>query len=103
MRSALCVLGVMADAARLFGQEAEQRANELMNSAGLQAIADGNQPFVWPPSIEQKILMISPFRVDSQGLATVKGNGVAAYDLFHFTSFTPSYQGSYIHVRIGTS
>ena len=37
---------VMADAARLFGEEAEQRANKLMNNAGLQAMADGNQSFV---------------------------------------------------------
>lgn len=37
---------VMADAARLFGEEAQQRANELMTSVGLQAFVGGKQPFV---------------------------------------------------------
>ena len=37
---------VMADAARLFGDEAEQRANAVLTSAGLQAMADSNQPFI---------------------------------------------------------
>ena len=37
---------VMADAARLFGEKAEQRAHEILNSAGLHAMANGNQPFV---------------------------------------------------------
>lgn len=37
---------VMADAARIFGEEAEQRSNELMAAAGLQAMAEGGQTFV---------------------------------------------------------
>ena len=72
---------VMADAARLFGQEAEQRANELMNSAGLQAIADGNQPFVLA-TIHRAENTDDPVRLESilKALATVASNGVAAYD-----------------------
>lgn len=38
---------VMADAARVFGEEAEKRANELMTPVGLQAMAGGNKSFVF--------------------------------------------------------
>jgi UDP-GlcNAc3NAcA epimerase len=37
---------VMADAARIFGAQAEARASELLAAAGLQATAAGDQPFV---------------------------------------------------------
>ena len=72
---------VMADAARLFGQEAEQRANELMTSAGLQAFVDGKQPFVLA-TIHRAENTDDPVRLESilKALATVASNGVAAYD-----------------------
>jgi UDP-GlcNAc3NAcA epimerase len=37
---------VMADAARIFGEQAEAQASELLVAAGLQAMAAGDQPFV---------------------------------------------------------
>jgi UDP-GlcNAc3NAcA epimerase len=37
---------VMADAARIFGEQAEERASELLAAAGLRAMAAGYQPFV---------------------------------------------------------
>ena len=37
---------VMADAARIFGEQAEAQARELLVAAGLQAMAAGDQPFV---------------------------------------------------------
>ena len=68
---------VMADAARLFGEEAEQRANELMNSVGLQAMADGNQPFVLA-TIHRAENTDDSVRLEAilKALATVATNGV---------------------------
>ncbi len=37
---------VMADAARIFGEQAEAQAAELLEAAGLQEIAAGDQPFL---------------------------------------------------------
>jgi UDP-GlcNAc3NAcA epimerase len=37
---------VMADAARIFGEQAEAQASELLSAAGLQAMVAGDQPFV---------------------------------------------------------
>lgn len=67
---------VMADAARLFGEEAEQRSNELMTSAGLQALAGGNQPFVLA-TIHRAENTDDPVRLEAilKALATVATNG----------------------------
>lgn len=67
---------VMADAARLFGEEAEQRANELMTSAGLQAMAGGNQNFVLA-TIHRAENTDDPVRLEAilKAMATVATNG----------------------------
>jgi UDP-GlcNAc3NAcA epimerase len=67
---------VMADAARLFGEEAEQRGNELMASAGLQAMASGNQSFVLA-TIHRAENTDDPARLEAilKALTTVATNG----------------------------
>ena len=72
---------VMADAAPLFGEEAEQRANELMTSAGLQAIADGNQPFVLA-TIHRAENTDDPVRLEAilKALATMATNGADGHN-----------------------
>ena len=68
---------VMADAARLFGEEAKQRANELMTSVGLQAMADGNKDFVLA-TIHRAENTDEPVRLEAilKALATVATNGL---------------------------
>ena len=68
---------VMADAARLFGDEADQRAHEIMNSAGLQAMADGNHHFVLA-TIHRAENTDDPVRLQAilKALATVASDGV---------------------------
>ncbi|KZR93753.1 UDP-2,3-diacetamido-2,3-dideoxy-D-glucuronate 2-epimerase [Synechococcus sp. MIT S9509] len=72
---------VMADAARLFGEEAEQRANELMTSAGLQVMAGGNQPFVLA-TIHRAENTDDPVRLEAilKALAAVAIKGVDGHD-----------------------
>jgi UDP-GlcNAc3NAcA epimerase len=67
---------VMADAARMFGEEAEQRANEIMTSAGLQAMASGNQSFVLC-TIHRAENTDDPVRLEAilKALATVATTG----------------------------
>ena len=67
---------VMADAARMFGEEAEKRANELMTSAGLQAIAGANQSFVLS-TIHRAENTDDPARLEAilKALATVATTG----------------------------
>lgn len=68
---------VMADAARLFGDEAEQRANDVLTSAGLQAIADSNQPFILA-TIHRAENTDDPVCLEAilKALARVASNGV---------------------------
>jgi UDP-GlcNAc3NAcA epimerase len=72
---------VMADAARIFGEEAERRANELMTSAGLQAMASGNQIFVLA-TIHRAENTDDSARLESilKALATVATIGVDGHD-----------------------
>ena len=72
---------VMADAARIFGEEAERRATELMTSAGLQAMASGNQNFVLS-TIHRAENTDDPARLKAilQALATVATIGVDGHD-----------------------
>ena len=72
---------VMADAARLFGEEAEQRANELMTSAGLQAFVDGKQPFVLA-TIHRAENTDDPARLEAilKALATMATNGADGHN-----------------------
>lgn len=72
---------VMADAARMFGEEAEQRANELLTSAGLPAIASGNQNFVLS-TIHRAENTDDPSRLEAilKALSTVATIGVDGHD-----------------------
>ncbi len=72
---------VMADAARIFGAEAERRANELMTSAGLQAIAGANQSFVLS-TIHRAENTDDPARLEAilKALATVATAGFDGHD-----------------------
>lgn len=72
---------VMADAARLFGEEAEQRASELMMSAGLQAMAGANQSFVLS-TIHRAENTDDPARLEAilKALATVATTGADGRD-----------------------
>ena len=72
---------VMADVARLFGDDAEQRANQLLHSAGLQAMVDGNQHFVLA-TIHRAENTDDPLRLEAilTALATIAVNGVDGHD-----------------------
>ena len=72
---------VMADAARIFGEEAERRATELMTAAGLQAMAGVNQNFVLS-TIHRAENTDDPARLEAilQALATVTTIGVDGHD-----------------------
>lgn len=72
---------VMADSARLFEKEAQQRAKELMSALGLQELAEGNQPFVLS-TIHRAENTDDPQRLEAilKALGTVATTGVDGQD-----------------------
>jgi UDP-GlcNAc3NAcA epimerase len=67
---------VMADAARIFGEQAEAQASELLATAGLQTTAAGDQPFVLA-TIHRAENTDDPARLEAilTALASVATNG----------------------------
>ena len=72
---------VMADAARIFGEQAEAQGFELLETLGLQAIASGNQAFVLA-TIHRAENTDDPARLGSilRALGTVATTGVNGND-----------------------
>ena len=72
---------VMADAARLFGEQAEQRAYELINSAGLPVMADGHHHFILS-TIHRAENTDDPLRLEAilKALATMASTGANGHD-----------------------
>jgi UDP-GlcNAc3NAcA epimerase len=72
---------VMADAARIFGEQAEVRADELLPAAGLPAMAAGDQPFVLA-TIHRAENTDDPARLEAilTALAAVATNGAGVFD-----------------------
>jgi UDP-GlcNAc3NAcA epimerase len=67
---------VMADAARIFGEQAEAQASKLLATAGLQATEAGDQPFVLA-TIHRAENTDNPARLEAilTALAAVASNG----------------------------
>jgi UDP-GlcNAc3NAcA epimerase len=72
---------VMADAARIFGEVSEQRENELIAAAGLQAMVGSNQSFVLA-TIHRAENTDDPVRLEAilEALATVATNGAYGHN-----------------------
>ena len=71
---------VMADAARIFGGEAQEQEGELLAAAGLQSLAVGNQPFVLA-TIHRAENTDNPARLEAilKVLASVATNGAGRF------------------------
>lgn len=72
---------VMADAARIFGAEAEKRAGIILPSLGLEGIIPPNQPYVLA-TIHRAENTDDPVRLESifKALAELAANGVDGHD-----------------------
>jgi len=72
---------LMADAARIFGAEAEKQMSELLAAAGLESIASGDQPFVLA-TIHRAENTDNPARLKAifTALASVVTNGAGCFE-----------------------
>jgi UDP-GlcNAc3NAcA epimerase len=72
---------VMADVARIFGEQAEAQASELLAAAGLEAMEAGDQPFVLA-TIHRAENTDDPARLEAilTALAAVATNGAGGSD-----------------------
>ena len=72
---------VMADVARIFGDEAEESGSELFAAAGLQSTTDGDKPFVLA-TIHRAENTDNPARLEAilTALASVATNGAGCFE-----------------------
>ena len=90
MKRVVCTADVMAVAAVIFGEGAEEQKSELLAAAGLQLMAAGDQPFVLVTFTELRTLTISLALKQSSWLGNrLRPTHRAAWNLCPATSAPP--------------